>query len=1449
MPTIIDLGKLRFQFRGAYSNSTEYEANDVVKYGANLYVYTSGLKSTGNTPSSGSIYWDLMIEGFKFEGVFDSATTYNIGDGFSYGGTVYVTLKNSVSGMYPTGSSDSNYSTFIDGLQFESDYVATTAYQKNDIVTYGGKSYIAINDLPGGIVGQLPTNSSYWRKFSEGTEFKGAYSGGNVYKPGDVVQQGGNLYISQDSQPPADSIGTGGWTQFSEGLSFKDSYNPATNYYKNEVVTLGGNLYKADRDNIKGLQPDSDGILWKALARAQNYRGDYDNTKTYNINDTVSWGGAYYQAINTTTGNYPELSTNSWTKMSSGLQSRGDWSTGTLYYKDDIVIRGGSNYIATARHTAATTFDSDSASWQAFNRGSRFRGSYDSSAVYLKDDVVQYSTSSYIAIADSFNSSGNFTSELSASKWQIYAAGGSSVLPSLAGAGDKGKFVSSPDGTTLAWAYPGATQNVYYVATDGEDDSNIGSTIDAAWKTVNFAMSMVTGPATVYIKEGTYSENLPITVPANVTVRGDGQRNTVIEPLVGDSQETMFYLNNGVLMEDLMFKGLTGFALDSSNGEPDNIEKATIGGVYLRLDPAAVITKSPYIKECSAFSTGGVGALIDGGLNSNAYNNGSMIFHTYTQIHNGGAGFFVRRKGKAEIVSCFTYYCDFGFATSGGAKIRALNCNNSYGTYGSMAGGYDSTETVITGNVRGAQLNYDGNTLVGADFEAGKFLTGIAESGSVTHITRASNGVITSPAHGIVSGQRIQFTAGNFSQRSSDSAGNRGKGAGHSHNNRGALAQGQSWGMTYDSTATYIAQAIDSNTFRLFTDSALTTGINTSLAGFGYDSNAGITDILRQNPMRFTLNNQSFLNDSYTQISVSGVSGTTQVNNQWYAVDQTVGNFVYLRASEHNDIRVRRMADRKTYMSGTIGGTTYTFGGSAVTALTMYKGSRYRFFIDSANAIAATDVNTSGANGGRLTFGQGPNTGSWTNGAGPADFVTGVSIASPIDPSSTRVYNNRLSFTADSAGSGAKADSGAEGLIVYTGNTPVGTTYLHFDSADSAAQNVITVTMGTPPTIDASSYTVYSTGGTAFFNDSGEMFDSAKWTSIAPSAYIVNSQVSQSKVYITDIVHPGFKDNQFIKDSSGAVSATTLSSNAVTGQKGFIVALKNVDSVPKPGISLSFYGDSADKSYVVQTVSNYESAGGNVVLTLAQEKITASDSNTAATMRYGYSQVRLTGHDFLSIGTGGIVTTNYPGLPTQNASQGNEVIEKAPGRVYYVSTDQDGNFRVGNYFRIDQATGRATLDASAFDLSGLTSLKLGSIGAQIGETINEFSSDGTMSGNSNTAVPTEAAVRTFVRATGSDVATKGIFTGVYDSGQSTYYHDSFGSGSYKLGFLDSTRDSGGPLVKSYDVGGHSITNMVYDSVGVLQSFTESVTIGTITKTQNVNITYDSNAGVKTITVS
>ena len=127
-----------------------------------------------------------------------------------------------------------------------------------------------------------------------------------------------------------------------------------------------------------------------------------------------------------------------------------------------------------------------------------------------------------------------------------------------------------------------------------------------------------------------------------------------------------------------------------------------------------------------------------------------------------------------------------------------------------------------------------------------------------------------------------------------------------------------------------------------------------------------------------------------------------------------------------------------------------------------------------------------------------------------------------------------------------------------------------------------------------------------------------------------------------------------------------------------------------------------------------------------------------------FSNIRLTATTS-SIGTGSFADTNYPNNVgvTQPYDQSRETTEQNGGRVYYTSTDQLGNFRVGSQFKIDQATGTATLNADAFDLSGLTELQLGSIGAQIGATINEFSTDGTLAGNSDTGA-TEQAVKTYV---------------------------------------------------------------------------------------------------------
>jgi len=136
---------------------------------------------------------------------------------------------------------------------------------------------------------------------------------------------------------------------------------------------------------------------------------------------------------------------------------------------------------------------------------------------------------------------------------------------------------------------------------------------------------------------------------------------------------------------------------------------------------------------------------------------------------------------------------------------------------------------------------------------------------------------------------------------------------------------------------------------------------------------------------------------------------------------------------------------------------------------------------------------------------------------------------------------------------------------------------------------------------------------------------------------------------------------------------------------------------------------------------------------------------TVVTTRILYSQVRLTGHDFLSIGTGGIVTTNYPNTPTQAADSAKQTVQNGGGRVFFTSTDQDGNFNVGNLFSVQQSTGVATLNANAFNLAGLQTLTLGSVALGTSNTIiTQFSTDGTFAANSDSIIPTQKAIRTYI---------------------------------------------------------------------------------------------------------
>jgi len=168
------------------------------------------------------------------------------------------------------------------------------------------------------------------------------------------------------------------------------------------------------------------------------------------------------------------------------------------------------------------------------------------------------------------------------------------------------------------------------------------------------------------------------------------------------------------------------------------------------------------------------------------------------------------------------------------------------------------------------------------------------------------------------------------------------------------------------------------------------------------------------------------------------------------------------------------------------------------------------------------------------------------------------------------------------------------------------------------------------------------------------------------------------------------------------------------------------------------------------------------------------------------STCRATGHDFLDIGTGSYNQTNYPnvvlGIPATEANQANEVQERNKGRVFYMSTDQDGFFRVGRFFTVDQGTGTVTFAASIAlsDVDG--------IGFKRGVVVTEFSSDTSMADNAIDSVPTESAVRGYVnRRLGYDQAGNAV--------------------TNPIGPSVLTQNGAVPLTGDLSAGGNTITNI------------------------------------------
>jgi len=1346
------LGRLKFNWRGDWAAATAYVIDDIVKFGANTYVATANHTSVSTAAQwygtdAGS--WSLHTEGIYNAGDWAATTFYKNNDIVKYGNILYRTTTPHTS----TATFDpAKFSAYLDGLKFEDTWDSATEYQKGDIVTYGGYSYIALQTS----TAIQPNNGIgvQWDILTTGFKVVGNWNSTTTYKPGDVVLLGGNSYVAKTTNinsSPASNPSD--WDFIVGGFTWRGTWDVGTTYFPGDAVTRNSNSHICVAENTaQAPETDTNGTYWNSLAE-----GASANVLTTS-GDVLYQGGAgparlpigtENKVLTVSSEGYPAWKeshvthrvyyvTPEGSDLNAGNSITAAWRTvrhavdnvtgpATIYVKagtyneilpmripEQVGIVGDN--LRTSRIQPRTGEPSSVVKLtlaQVPDASYRVLGSTITSGDGSKSgeiiDVREGGSDIYVQTdgfennktADAYNLLTSNTQFLVKETLAKAAAGGVTITNPPGGDASvfEGKLATLIQDITANLGYGGNDRvydtlndwitNNYWNGNEAEVVSILGYFTPLAKDVINNETITVTGThgLTQVINNSITDIN---TISANVTcvvqdaaittlvgvattgltsglgsITRDANQNlwtttdtfeagatdiaiSSVTPIMNENL-TMWMLGSTTMLKDMVMDGMVGFV--PSVSDPKDLNTATIGGVYVRLDPNSPIKRSPYVSNCSCFGATGVGAIIDGdvhakwdntaqftptgatynpstgdleltlgsghglttgssiqlaqasitfnctkngGASNHAYprttdpvfgkeipiiatsnttitinvgvaapadqyahtfvsasanavifdnrSNKTMVFDSWTQIHeDGGVGFWCTNKAGAEIVSCFTYYCHVSYASTRGGRIRSLAGNSSWGTYGIVSSGYDTTETTLDGKIDGLSLEYDEATIV----------PGATDSIWLT-------------------GERV-------------------------------------------------------------------IGLTSGAVGEIISVQAGVSKILYR-PFKGT-----FVQNEVIDGQTSGVQGNL-VNN----ADAVGGqNGFVLAITGRTAAPVPGGSMEFVTGAGGLGEEPFTF-------------------------VIANSSYTAPAGRGNLTVTRG------LLGSAAASHL-GLELITRYQYGGATNLSSAVNSASDSTIYVNTISGFSIGAYLIIGDEMMGIT--SFPTATS-----MDVTRG-----------VEGTNATAHNN--GESVRAIEIKVVDQTDTLRDITSSQTDVRITDA--SGFNINDYIK---------------------------------------------IDNEFMQVTQSQTDSTGTALVV-LAAEKPTRTFDGQDYKIRYGYSQVRLTGHDFLDLGTGNKIQTNWPGDPLVDPAPGNEVTEDFPGRVFFVSTDQDGNFTVGRYFKVNQATGSTTLNASSFDLSGLSSLRLGSIGAQLGESITEFSSDVTLSANSNQKVPTQRAVKTYVDTT------------------------------------------------------------------------------------------------------
>jgi hypothetical protein len=253
----------------------------------------------------------------------------------------------------------------------------------------------------------------------------------------------------------------------------------------------------------------------------------------------------------------------------------------------------------------------------------------------------------------------------------------------------------------------------FYVTADGLD-SNTGTSLSSPLATIGKALELMAAQApascVTIVHPGDYLVKPDTVVPTNCALYGYDLRVTKIRlsNAAGDAaavgtarRNNIFQMTSGIKVRGFTFTGL--------EHEPFTLAAPPEKGWAFVFKPGEIITRSPYIADCSMLHDftqdqmtlpidkangnplmpiGAGNILADGSVLDTDSPLRSVVVDSFTAINPNGVGYAIKRNAFVQLVSVFTNWSRVGLWAHDGGQVTVANSNNTFGDYAFASTGF-----------------------------------------------------------------------------------------------------------------------------------------------------------------------------------------------------------------------------------------------------------------------------------------------------------------------------------------------------------------------------------------------------------------------------------------------------------------------------------------------------------------------------------------------------------------------------------------------------------------------------------------------------------------------------------------------------------------------------------------------------------------------------------------